>query len=259
MKIIILAAGCGSRLEHLTLDKPKCLLEFQGKSLLETQIALYHQLGINDIVVIKGYLEHLINIKGIKYFIVKYIFNMVYTLFHAESEMNTELIIAYGDIIFEEAVLKKLLASSHDISVVVDISWKDYFEARFSSPYSESESLVMTPEYRILEIGSSDPLPEKVQGQYIGLIKLSKKGCGIFRRVYRSEKRKYWGKTWIRERIFEKAYLTDMLQILIDKGYPVYGVPIFNGWLEFDTVSDYQNYLEWNKNGRLKTFYKGMK
>jgi phosphoenolpyruvate phosphomutase len=259
MKIIILAAGRGSRLEYLTLDKPKCMLEFQGKSLLDTQIALYHKLKLNDIVLIKGYLGDLINIKGIKYFVDRDVFNMVHTLFHAESEMNTELIIAYGDIIFEEAVLKKLLASSHDISVVVDISWKDYFEARFSSPYSEAESLVMTPDYRILEIGESDPLPEKVQGQYIGLIKISKKGCGIFRRLYQSEKKKYWGKPWIRERIFEKAYLTDMLQVVIDKGYPVYGIPIFNGWLEFDTVSDYQNYLKWDKNGRLKKFYKGIK
>ena len=255
MKVLILAGGRGSRLKHLTKNKPKCLLEFQGKSLLETQLSLYRQVEIDDIVVIKGHLGHLIDFRDIRYYVEKAIFNMLYALFFAEPELKGDVIISYGDIIFEENVLLKLLNSPYDISVIVDMQWKRYFAARLGDPYADAESLVMDRDNRIIEIGASNPVPEKVQSQYIGLIKLTGKGCEIFREVYHSEKKKYWGKEWIRGKVFERAYMTDMLQVVINKGFDVYGVPIHNGWLEFDTVDDYENYLKWEKAGKLSIFY----
>lgn len=255
MKIIILAGGRGTRLKHLTENKPKCLLEFQGKSLLETQLSLYHRLGIDNIVVIKGHLGHMINFPGVTYYIEKEIFNMLNALFFAEPELQGDVVISYGDIIFQEDVFQKLLDDSHDISVIVDMEWKRYFAARFGNPYSDAESLILDKNNKIIEIGASNPPPEKVQSQYIGLIKLSNKGCDIFKDVYHSERNKYWGKKWIRGKIFEKAYMTDMLQVIIDKGFDIYGVPIKNGWLEFDTVDDYENYLKWEKDGQLPKFF----
>ncbi|MCU0286581.1 MAG: phosphocholine cytidylyltransferase family protein [Acidobacteria bacterium] len=254
MKVIILAGGRGTRLKHLTENKPKCLLEFQGKSILETQLSLYHRLGIDNIVVIKGHLGHMINFPNITYYIEKEIFNMLNALFFAEPELQGDVVIAYGDIIFQEDILQKLLDDHHDISVVVDMEWKRYFAARLGDPYSDAESLILGKDNKIIEIGASNPPPEKVQSQYIGLIKLTNKGCKIFKDIYHSEKKKYWGKEWIRGKIFEKAYMTDMLQVIIDKGLDVYGVPIQNGWLEFDTVGDYENYLKWEKTGELATF-----
>jgi choline kinase len=247
MKIITLAAGRASRLKHLTENKPKCLLEFQGKSLLKTQLSLYNRLEIDNIVVIKGHLGHLITFEKLKYYMDRDLFNMVHTLFIAEPELKGDVVIAYGDILFQEDVLQKLLDDLHDISVVVDMEWKRYFAARLGNPYSDAESLILDKDNKIIEIGASNPPPEKVQSQYIG--------CDIFKDVYHSEKNKYWGKKWIRGKIFEKAYMTDMLQVIIDKGFDVYGVPIRNGWLEFDTVDDYENYLQWDESGRLAEFY----
>lgn len=254
MKVIILAGGRGTRLKHLTENKPKCLLEFQGKSILETQLSLYHRLGIDNIVVIKGHLGHMINFQNITYYIEKKILNMLNALFFAELELKGDVVIAYGDIIFQEDVLQKMLDDPHDISVIVDMEWKRYFAARLGNPYSDAESLILDKDNKIIEIGASNPPPEKVQSQYIGLIKLTNKGCEIFKDVYHFEKKKYWGKEWIRGKIFEKAYMTDMLQVIIDKGLDVYGVPIQNGWLEFDTVDDYENYLKWEKTGKLSKF-----
>ena len=54
-KTIIIAAGLGSRLENYTLQKPKCLLKFGGKSLLQHQIDAYSDAGITKIVLVRGY------------------------------------------------------------------------------------------------------------------------------------------------------------------------------------------------------------
>ena len=55
MNAIILAAGKGERLHPLTENKPKCLVELFGKSLLQWQINAFHEFGIDDITVVSGY------------------------------------------------------------------------------------------------------------------------------------------------------------------------------------------------------------
>ena len=55
MNAIILAAGKGERLHPLTENKPKCLVELFGKSLLQWQISAFHEFGIDDITVVSGY------------------------------------------------------------------------------------------------------------------------------------------------------------------------------------------------------------
>ena len=54
-KVLIVAAGLGSRLKDHTENLPKCMLDFGGKTLLERQILAYRKCGINDISVVRGY------------------------------------------------------------------------------------------------------------------------------------------------------------------------------------------------------------
>ena len=98
---------------------------------------------------------------------------MVYSLFTAEPEIKGNLIISYADIVFDYNVLNTLLETAiYDISVVVDLLWKEYYQKRFVDPFKEAESLVCDADGGILNIGQANPAPENVCGQYIGLIKL---------------------------------------------------------------------------------------
>ena len=130
VKMIILAAGKGTRLRPLTDDIPKCLVKVKGKSLIDWQIEVAKRVGIDDIIVIRGYekekLEYLKekNIKLIDNLDYDTT-NMVETLFKAREYFDKDIIISYGDIIYEEKVLKKLLESRYSISVVVDHGWKE--------------------------------------------------------------------------------------------------------------------------------------
>ena len=60
-KVIIIAAGKGSRLGNLTNDLPKTLLQINKKSILDHQIEIYHKSGITDINIIVGYQSHKFN------------------------------------------------------------------------------------------------------------------------------------------------------------------------------------------------------
>lgn len=257
MKAIILAAGMGVRLRHLTENKPKGMLEFNGKSLIEHLLVTLRRCGIDDIVIVRGYMAEKIDFPGVKYYLNKYYdkTNMVETLFCTEGELTDEVIVTYADIIYEVGVLKEIMESNHEISVIVDDNWKEYFKARLGgNPLADAESLVYDERGLIKEIGGQNPEIDDVQGQYIGLMKFKGQGIQILKDVYHKARDEYWDKPWRSGKKFQNAYMTDLLQEIIDSGAKVHPVRIKNGWLEFDTVEDYENILKWQKDNTLKRF-----
>ena len=145
LKVIILAAGEGKRLRPLTNNIPKCMVDFFGRSLLQRQIDIFQNLGINDISVVTGYCENKISIDNIKKFKNENFAttNMVESLFTAREKINDSVIVVYGDIVFESKIIQKLIDSRHDISVVIDKNWKDLWNVRFENPLDDAESLIL--------------------------------------------------------------------------------------------------------------------
>ena len=111
MKAIIIAAGRGQRLKHYTKALPKCMLKFGGKTLLQRQVEALNANGIKYIVVIKGYQKDKIKYPNLRYVINdRYEHNNILnSLFYAESEMDSDLIISYSDILYEKEIVTKLL------------------------------------------------------------------------------------------------------------------------------------------------------
>ena len=75
------------------------------------------------------------------------------------------------------------------------------------------------------------------------MIKLTSRGAEIFKHHFHRLKKIYWNKPFQRAKIFQKAYLTDFIQELVDIGTKVHCVIIESGWKEIDTVEDYQKAL----------------
>ena len=67
MKAIIIAAGMGQRLRPYTIDRPKCMVEINGRSLIQRQVDAYRAAGIEDIIVIRGYRGRQIQLPDITY------------------------------------------------------------------------------------------------------------------------------------------------------------------------------------------------
>jgi L-glutamine-phosphate cytidylyltransferase len=244
-KALIIAAGLGSRLKKHTKDLPKCMLDFGGKTLLQRQLDSYKKNGIKNISLIRGYKREKINFKGIKYFenTDYQNNNILNSIFYAENVINGNIIISYSDILFDHSVVKRLLKSDHDISVVVDIDWRGYYVGRKDHPISEAENVIFNSNNEVEKIGKINTGDEEVHGEFIGMIKLSNRGAEIFKEHFHRLKKIYWNKPFQRAKIFQKAYLTDFIQELVDIGIKVHCVIIESGWKEIDTVEDYKKAL----------------
>ena len=246
LKTLILAAGEGKRLRPLTNDKPKCMVKLFGKSLLEYQIEIFKGEKIEDISVITGFRPDVINFKGVNYFQNENYesTNMVETLFCARKKLSDSVIVSYGDIIFEKKIVQKLIDSTENFSVVIDKNWKKYWEMRFENPLQDAESLILDENGYIKNIGQKVQSFDKIQGQFIGLIKFQNAGIEHLKNFY--DKAKIQAKTGVNPLNsgipFEKSYMTDLIQGLINEGYKIKSIPITNGWLELDSINDYQIY-----------------
>jgi phosphoenolpyruvate phosphomutase len=124
---IILAAGFEKQLLPLIEDKPKCLLDIKGKTILERAVAALNESNIKDIALIRGYKKEAISLPNVRYYDNDRYEDTgeLFSVFCAENEMKGRTIILYGDIIFDTAILEKLLKSPADIAVVVDLAWHD--------------------------------------------------------------------------------------------------------------------------------------
>ena len=245
MKAIIVAAGPGKRLLPYTEDKPKCMLEVGGKTILQTTLTALRENGITDIVIVKGHKKDVINYPDIKYYYnPNYLENNILTsLFCAEEEMKDGFVFSYSDILFHANIVQKLLQSKRDISLVVDTDWAQRYKGRTLHPTDEAE-LVVVKNGKIEKI-SKFMNPDIAHGEFIGLSKFTRKGAETLIRNYKRIRTSQWCGFKEHHRFqdaisIDKAYLTDVIQELIDRGYPIYSVDVNGGWLEIDTQQDLQ-------------------
>ena len=75
------------------------------------------------------------------------------------------------------------------------------------------------------------------------MLKLSAKGAEIFKKHFHRAKKLYWGKKFQRAQSFQKAYITDFIQEMVELGVQIHCVIIERGWKEIDTVEDYKKAL----------------
>jgi len=245
-KALIVAAGLGSRLKRHTESTPKCMLDFGGKTLLQRQLLSYKQNGVDDISIIRGYKKNKINYKDIKYFDNNDYKdnNILNSIFYGEEAINGNIIISYSDILFEPFVVKRAMESDHDISVIVDVDWKHYYVDRKDHPLSEAENVIFNSNNEVIKIGKIASEKEEVHGEFIGMIKLNHRGCELLKQNFNRVKKIFWNKPFQRAKTFQKAYLTDMIQELVDIGIKVHCIIIERGWKEIDTVEDYKKALK---------------
>ncbi len=248
MKAIIIAAGMGTRLQPVSEELPKCLaIKVKEKTLFETQVETMKACGIDEIVVVRGYqAEKFDAYPGFKYYLNDNYMNnnILNSLMYAEEEMDGEVVISYSDIWYEKEVLARLIRSDKDIAIGVDIDWKEYYIGRKDHPIEEAENVIFDPDNKVSEIGKIVASKDTVHGEFIGILKLTERGCAIWRENYRRIKQLFQEKPFQKASTFEKAYLTDMLQDLVEIGVPVHAVIIGSGWREIDTVEDYKKALK---------------
>lgn len=240
MRAIILAAGRGSRLEPYSNTSPKCLSELQGTPLVQHQLQTLNCCGVHDVYLVGGYLADQLQFLGVETIINErwQETNMVESLFCAESKFQDDIIISYGDIVYQPSVLKALLLSRHDISVVVDKDWQVYWEQRFEDPLDDAETLKIDDKGRIIEIGLKPDSLKEIEAQYTGLMRFRGEGIDNLKKAYESLGTS--ARPWMKDRTRQNAYMTDLLMEIILGGMEVYPITVERGWFEVDNIEDLQ-------------------
>ena len=259
MKAIILAAGSGTRLKKYTENLPKGMLSFMGKTIIERQIEVYRACGINDIIIVRGFASEKINYEGVKYYTnEKYAStNMVESLMEARAEFDDDVIVSYSDVLFESTMLKKMMAFNGDFGCAVDDNWKEYWQKRYGKVDFDTESLAIDSMDNITELGLENPPLDKISARYIGLLKFSVKGLQFIQKTMEEAYLSFEDKPWQQSgKTVRKAYMTDLLNAIIEFGKEVKAIHFNNGWIEFDTNEDYENAIEWVKNGTISNIIK---
>ena len=241
MRAIILAAGSGLRLGQHTKDIPKALLDLNGKSILERQISLLREHGVNEIFVVTGYQREKHVLKDIEY-----VFNPRYSeteqlasMMIARTKIFDDVLVIFGDIVFDSQILQQILASNDDIAIAIDLNWEKSYDERPDNSKSLADKVLINQE-KILRISANvTSLDMKNQqiGEFLGIIKLSGKGSKIMIKKYEELESSHKGKFHDADSL-EKAKLVDILQELIDSKIEIYSISITGKWCEIDTPKD---------------------
>jgi choline kinase len=231
VKAIILAAGRGSRMQSLTEKRPKCLVEFRGKPLLQWQLDALRGAGLSEIAIVRGYRGDLLESYGLKMFDNPRWAEtqMVSSLACAAEWLQKDIcIVSYSDIFYSADTVAHLITATADLSLTYDPDWLTAWSKRFTNPLDDAETFRIDATGKILEIGNKPKTVKEVQGQYMGLLRFCPKGWTALHEL----------RMQMNSDVRDKMDMTSALQRLIGSGFSIRGVPVCSEWGEVDSMSD---------------------
>lgn len=242
MKVIVIAAGSGRRIGEDTKHLPKYLIKVNDKTIMEHQFTIYKKYNIDQIVIITGPNKEKFTADGFTYVEdVNYQrHDILGSLMEARKHITGDVMIVYSDIVFDDAVLSKIVESKDDIGIAIDLEWKKAYVGRTDHPHSEAENVALDANQQVIEIKKNISAgSENTIGEFIGIMKMSPRGSEIFVKKF-EELEKIHAGPFHNAPSLEKAYLTDMIQELIDSKIKVSPIVVSGKWCEIDTLQDLQ-------------------
>ena len=182
---VILAASRGRGLEAITTDRPKVMLPIAGKPLLRWLIDGFKKESVNEITVVGGYRADAIETAGIKLVVNERYADTgeLASLACAVDALDSDTVISYGDLLFRSYVLRDLLESKADFSVVVDSlptgaanrTVRDFVQCSRGDDRGLFGTRVLLEHVAGHMPGGTDP-PREPHGRWIGLLNVSRQG-----------------------------------------------------------------------------------
>jgi len=241
MQAIIIGAGRGQRLMPTTADTPKCFAEVGGRRILDWALAALRENGIDRVAFIGGY-----QIDKVRRAYPDLTFrentdwpnnNILASLFCAEDLMAGPFLCSYSDILYTPEVIRRAIANQADSALVVDTHWRERYSDRTEHPPDDAEK-VLVEDGRVTRV-SRDINTEHAHGEYIGVAKFTEAGAKRLREHYHRCREAHAGKPFHQARIFEKAYLIQLFQDMLERGERFTHVDTPGEYIEIDTQQDF--------------------
>jgi choline kinase len=249
-KAIVIAAGRGRRLGPHTEELPKCLVPVGARPILGWVARAFESAGIEELVIIRGYRGDVLEAgaRALWPGPIRFVDNrewetnnILLSLACARAELDGACLLAYSDIIFTPAVARACASSPDDVALVIDTAFRDIYIGRTEHPLDEGEVSDLDARGMVARVGKRALPPADAFGEFIGLVKLSAAGAALVGGAIDELATRFAGRDgepFQRAARYRNAYLTDLLQELIDRGHPMAPVAIAGAWREIDTGQD---------------------
>ena len=236
---IIIAAGSGKRISNNVKDLPKSLLTVNGKPIIDYQIQALKQVGIQDVVVITGQHGNKFELNNVQYVKDHHYekHDILGSLMEARDFLKNNVLVLYSDIIFEPKIIRQIMDSEGDISIAIDMNWEKKYEGRTEHPKYEAENVQLNEIKKIIKIKKNIKDENSEIGEFLGIMKFSSYGSEIFVKKYEELIETHHG-SFQQASSISSAYLTDMIQELVDSKIDVTPIFISGKWCEIDTMQD---------------------
>jgi len=232
MKAIILAAGRGSRMKSMTEANPKCMVELYGEPLLQHQLRSLRKAGISEIALVTGYRNTMLQgYADAEFHNPRWNeTNMVSSLAYAADWLRSgPCIISYSDIFYEPKAVTSLMSSDADLAITYDPEWERLWTDRFGDPLLDAETFRLDKDGFLAEIGAEPGKLEDVEGQYMGLLRFTRRGWEEFDAM----------RATLSAAARDKLDMTSALQNVLDRGnIAVQAIPYEGKWGEIDSAED---------------------
>jgi len=226
MKVLIMAAGVGSRISRHLQGQPKCCVDVDGKPLIRHTFELLKKKGIKDIAIVTGYQERYIHqaLEGFSY--VRFfnpffrVANSISSAWFAKDFLvpDDDIMIMNGDVFMEEKILDTLLADERSPMMLCDSTRIEDADYRFNW------------DGELLKRYGKELTNEDTTGEYVGIGRLNKNDLTLFKQnvidAVSTEDYNCW---W-----------EDIIYRTVDEGKNVYVNDIAGTfWAEVDYIEDY--------------------
>lgn len=229
MNLIILASGSGKRLKKFTKKKPKCLIEINGKKIIEYLYPFIKY--FKKIYLVAGFKADLVKkfLRRKKITIIKNKnykkTNMVYSLFCASNKIRGDIVVCYSDIIFDHKVYNSIKKIKGTV-MPVKSNWLDLWKKRMKQKEikNDAENIEIKKNY-LVNIGS--PIENSFpKNQFMGILKISKKDFIKMKKLFFEIKNR-------------KIDFTNFINLaIIKKDIKVRCVKTKKYWFEIDNIKD---------------------
>ena len=225
-----------------TENMPKCFAEVKERRILDWGVEALRGAGLEEIVFIGGY-----RIEQVQAEYPEFTFchnadwpnnNIMVSLMHAEFHMDEGFVCAYSDILYQPEVIQALVHSPHEVTLVCDTAWRDRYVQRTEHPETDGEKIAAVGN-RVVAINRTMP-SEAAYGEYIGVARFSQEGAMALRETYHDAKATCDGQPFHAARTFQKGYLIDLFQEMLDRRMPMHLLETEGGYMEIDTNQDFQ-------------------
>ena len=240
MRAIIIGAGRGSRLMPATENAPKCFAEIQGKRILDWTVEALRGGGCTEICFVGGY-----RIDAVRRDYPEFVFrtnrdwpdnNILVSLMCAEDLMDRPFVTAYSDILFTRQLVAGLVQAKDEIALGVDTDWREHYRPRTRHPPHDAEK-VTAASGRITRVHRAIPAAE-AYGEFIGVARFGSEGARWLRDFYHQRMAEFWDRPYREAPLFQKAYLIQLFQDMIEHGIAFGHVDTPGKYREIDTQED---------------------